>query len=213
MIPAGDLDQRLQSFIKATAYRKILPPATVTVTEPEKPGEADVECRIPEGCVCIDWTGSQDLFNFLEGRSKADGAFMIRRPSGEIEAHIMECKRTVDSTKWTAIMHQMRCTLSRLLALTGALGLSLSRVVLYTAFRKDSLSSDAAVDPAAAKRTIRPTEASDAELELDWARKQQLAWEIDEVSLRNFEGTFRHRKIPLDPVTGRGAVVFDLALR
>jgi hypothetical protein len=209
MIPAGDLGQRLRTFIKTTAYKVVLPPAKVTVIEPEKSGEADVECTIPEGCVCIDWTTSQDMFNFLEGKNKADGAFVIHRADGKFEAHIVECKKTVDSSKWGVTTQQMRCTLSRLLAIAGTLGLSFSRVVLYTAFQTDNLSSDESRNFATAKRTIVALpQQSEVEADLDWAGRQQLAWEKDQVYLRGFEGIFPHKKIKLNQ-EGLGAVVFD----
>ncbi|XYH93455.1 hypothetical protein ACMHYB_37145 [Sorangium sp. So ce1128] len=43
-----------------------------------------------------------------------------------------------------------------------------------------------------------------AEHEVNDARRQQLAWEHDDIRVPGFEGTFRHEKIELDPATGRG---------
>lgn len=217
MIPSGDLPHRLKTLIKQTPsnkegsvklYEIIQPPERASVVEREKSGEAEIACTVPEDCVCIQWTLPTGLFNFLREDKNADGAFFIQQGKGDlIEAHIVECKKTVDQKKWTDIVQQMRWTLSKLLALAGALGLSMSRVVLYTAFRNDSLSFERSPNITDMKRTIG--EQSDEDLQLNEEGRELLDWEDDKVRLRGFEGTFSHRKIQLDKETGRGTVTFE----
>jgi hypothetical protein len=221
MIPAGDLGQRLRTLIKVTAldrqkrpcplYELVLPPNKAIVVEAEMSGEAEIACELPEGCVCIQWRLPTGLFEFLQQDKNADGAFVVQRADGAFEAHIMECKKTVDQKKWSDISQQMRWTLSKLLAISGALGLTLERAVLYTAFRSDKLSREESPNPAAAKRTISPPdEQSEVEAGFNEARQQQLEWERDQIHLRGFEGTFPHCKVHLDG-QGRGAIRFDAA--
>lgn len=131
MIPAGDLAHRLNTLIKATApdrqrrpcpvYELVLPPNKAIVGEAEMSGEAEIACEIPEGCTCIQWRLPTGLFAFLQQDKNADGAFVIQRADGAFEAHIMECKRTVDQTKWSEILQQMRLKTEAVwVAITGA---------------------------------------------------------------------------------------------
>lgn len=219
MIPSGDLPHRLETLIKQTTPSKggsvkvceiIQPPEKALVVEREKSGEAEIACMVPEGWVCIQWNLPTGLFGFLREDKNADGAFFLQQEKGGvIEAHIVECKRTVDQKKWTDIVQQMRWTLSKLLALAGALGLSLSRVVLYTAFRNDSLSFERSPNLTDMKRTIG--EQSEEDLQINEEGRELLDWEDDKVRLRGFEGTFSHRKIQLDKETGRGMFTFERA--
>ena len=219
MILSGDLLHRLKSLIKQSApskvgsvkvYEIVKPPGKALVVEREKSGEAEIACTLPEGCVCVQWNLPTGLFNFLQEDKNADGAFFIQQESdGVIEAHIVECKKTVDQKKWTDIVQQMRWTLSKLLALAGALGLPISRVVLYTAFRNDSLSFERSPNFTGMKRTIG--EQTEEDLQLNEEGREFLDWEEDKVRLRGFEGMFSHRKIQLDKESGRGAVLFERA--
>jgi hypothetical protein len=138
---------------------------------------------------------------------------LVQRSDGQFEAHIVECKKTVDQKKWSDITEQMRWTLCKLMALAGALGVQVEEAVLYTAYRFDKLSEHESPNPAAAKRLIGDPDAqSPEEVEYTEARRQQLAWERDQVPLRGFVAAFRHHKIRLDEATGRATQTFQFAL-
>lgn len=216
---SGDLEARLKDSLEAKVYIGptekpffvvIRPPDVATVCDDTKGGEAQVDFAIPEGCTCIQWTFNAGMFGFLRGKKNADGSFLIRRPDGGIEAHIVECKATLAQSTWGDVTEQMHWTLLRLMALAGALDLEIDAVTLYTAYRRDLLSEKAAVDPAVIKRPLTTAEdPTPAEEEHNRARRQQLAWQRDQVRLRGFEGIFKHHKIPLDPTTGTAASAFS----
>ncbi len=217
MIPSGDIERRLRDHIQGKVkdpskregpfYVVVRAPGKVTVAEQAIAGEANVECSLPEGSLCIQWS-FHGGFPFLKVDKNADGALLVQRNDGTYEAHVMECKRTVDQTKWSEILQQMRWTLSKLMALAGALGVRLARAVFYTAFRKDRLSTVSSPNPIFAKL---PVETDDAPLEnrrdTSRARQLQIDWENDEITLGDFEGRFAHRKIELDG-NGNGAIEF-----
>jgi hypothetical protein len=220
---SGELEDRLRSSLKQTVpergqpeqpfYEVVRSPGQVLVVERNKAGEAEIEFTVPAGCTCILWRLPTGLFEFLREDKNADGPFLVQRSDGQFEAHIVECKKTVDQKKWSDITEQMRWTLCKLMALAGALGVQVEEAVLYTAYRFDKLSEHESPNPAAAKRLIGDPDAqSPEEVEYTEARRQQLAWERDQVPLRGFVAAFRHHKIRLDEATGRATQTFQFAL-
>jgi hypothetical protein len=221
LILEGDIEARVLALVKERVpskgggdkpfYRFFAAPDKAKIIEEEASGEAEVECTVPEGYRCIQWTLIGVPFGFLKENKSADGALLVWRQDGTIEAHIMECKRTVDQKKWVDVSKQMGSTLSRLMALVGALGERIERVRLYTAFRSDQLSDDESPNTAGLKRTVGgPDERSEAEREHDWAWRKQREWMRDQVRLPSFAPTFEHRKVQLD-ASGHGAVTLDVA--
>lgn len=154
MIPSGELEARLESNIRAGLYELLRAPQGATVVERNVAGEASVAFTLPEGCLCIKWSLPPETFGVLRDKANADGAFILRRADGSFEAHVVECKRTINRTKWAEVRKQMRWTLSRLRALAGILGVELRHGVLYTAFRADDLSPESAPNPIAQRRPI-----------------------------------------------------------
>jgi hypothetical protein len=212
MVPKGDIAERLAALVKTGLSREVRAPEKAVVVERERSGEAHVEFTLPEGYTCVVWNLSTGLFGFLREDKNTDGVFFLCRGDGRVEAHIVECKKTVDSSKWSIAVQQMRWTLTKLLALAGALGVTLSRVVLYTAFRFDKLSADSSPNPIAARRTIEPrSEESAAETAFNDAARLQSAWEDGKVLLRGVQGELEHHKIELDKATGRGVSTFASA--
>jgi hypothetical protein len=206
-----DLDQRLASWIRTLPgqgplYEVIADPGSARIVELERRGEAEVTCPAPGGCRWIHWKlqGATGFFQFLREDKNADGALLLCRQDGGYEAHVIECKRTVDQTKWHEIGKQFLWTLGKLLALAGVLGITLDRVTLGTAFRRDQLSEEESPNPAQGRPVLDgPAAQDDDERTVTEARQRQLAWMNDEVRLPGFARSFRHVKIPLDP-QGRG---------
>jgi len=223
MKASGTLEERLCAHVQAKValkggevrfYEIVEAPSKAIVEERETAGEARVDCALPERARCIQWNLGTGKFQFLKEEKNADGALLVWRDDGSkdgsFEAHIVECKRTLDQKKWSDALQQMRWTLARLLAISGTLGIPIGRACFYTAFRQDNLSSESSRNPAMPRIPIgtRRTRPDDAH-ELNWARRQQLDWENDEIAIVGFEGRFPHRKVKLDDASGVGAI--DLA--
>lgn len=218
----GDLEQRLSRLLCATVegrgkrqepfYQLVRPPADALVHEREETGEAEVVFAIPEGCTCIQWSFRTGLFQFLQADKNADGPFFVIRPDGRIEAHIVECKKTVGIKTWSTVIAQLQGTLYKLLALAGALGIAIDDVVLYTAYRIDSFSRSKPTNPGTIKRRLGPPdEGSPEEVQLEEAQRQPPPWKGASVTLPGFEEPFRHHAIDLDEETGHGACSFMLS--
>jgi hypothetical protein len=148
------------------------------------------------------------LFGFLKDKKNADGALLVWRDDGSrdgcFEAHVMECKKTVDQSKWNDILQQLRWTFMRLRAVSGALGVPLRRVTFYTAYREDKLSSTSSRNPVLPRNPITSRFAKPEEV-IDRPRQLQMDWQNDDIALGDFEGRFAHRKIELDGL-GNGAI-------
>jgi hypothetical protein len=200
---------RLGAWIRAQRpdhsllYEHVTAPGGVRIVEREAAGEAVVECPVPAGCTCIQWR-LDGLFSFLKEDKNADGTLLVCRQDGRYEAHIIECKRTVDQTKWHEIARQFRWTLGKLLAIAGVLGIAIERVTFGTAYRRDQLSEDESPNPSQGRPMLegRAEEGDDAAA-ITEARRYQLAWMNDQVRLPGFLNPFPHVKIRLD-AEGRG---------
>lgn len=128
-----------------------------------------------------------------------------------LEAHIVECKKTVDSKKWEEALNQMSWTLVRLQALAGALGADLAGAVFYTAVREDKLSEDESPNPAYPERLVGGP-GDDAEAALDWGRRKQLDWMRGRIRFREFGCELAHHQIRLDE-NGRGRAALAIGAR
>lgn len=217
MKPSGDIERRLAAHIRrktaiksgeVPVYWVVRHPEKAIFVEQEKAGEARIECGLPVGALCIQWNLAPGLFRFLETEKNADGALLIWRDDGTrdglFEAHVMECKKTVDQSKWDEILRQLRGTFLRLRAVSGALGVPLRRVTFYTAYREDKLSSDSSRNPVLPRNAITSRFAP-PDVMIDRPRQLQMDWENDDITLGDFEGRFAHRKVELDG-NGSGAI-------
>jgi len=126
---------------------------------------------------------------------------------GLFEAHVMECKTTVDQKTWNKVLQQVRWTFLRLRAVAGALGVPIQQVTFYTAYREDKLSSTSSRNPLVPRNPITSRFAPPDE-RIERPRQLQLDWENDYITLGDFEGRFAHTKIELD---GRGNGSIGLA--
>lgn len=218
MKPRGDIERRFTAHVRdkskakdgreAPTYSFVRHPEKAVVVEQEKSGEAKIECSLPEGAVCIQWNLQDGLFLFLKGTRNADGALLIWRDDGSrdglLDAHIMECKKTVDQSKWNDILQQLRWTFMRLRAVSGALGVPLRRVTFYTAYREDKLSSDSSRNPVLPRNPITSRFATPDDT-IERPRQLQMDWQNDDITLGDFDGRFAHCKIELDGV-GNGSI-------
>lgn len=109
---ADDLSARVATLFPPlkgeTARFKIAPgPDEVIVEETQKEGAARIVCLVPEGFVAIPWRLQSGDLRPIGSEKNADGAMLLLRPDGGIEAHVMECKQTITSTKWKDVLEQL----------------------------------------------------------------------------------------------------------
>ncbi len=214
MKPSGNIEQRLAAHMrdKVTTkmsgemplYLLVRHPDKAVVVEQEVAGEARIECSLPEGALCVQWSLPTGLFQFLKEEKNADGALLLWRDDGShdglFEAHVMECKTTVDQKTWNKVLQQVRWTFLRLRAVAGALGVPIQQVTFYTAYREDKLSSTSSRNPLVPRNPITSRFAPPDE-RIERPRQLQMDWENDDITLGDFDGRFAHTKIALD---GRG---------
>lgn len=206
MLHEGSLVERLRRWItpdvEGRPIFEVLPgPCECLVQEKKEEGRACVVCEVPPEHVAIAFYlhGQDGLFRFLRKVSNADGAILLVEPGGAVVGRIVECKKTVNPSDWDKAIKQFTWTLARLLAVAGALGVRITRISLSTAFREDRLSPEHSPNPALGKATLGTSHEDEAdEAALNDARRRQLAWLSNQVSLPGFAGVFSHTKIQLD---------------
>lgn len=198
MSSAGySLQEILKLHIVKDYYRIVEAPECVTVRELEQGSEALVRFPLPPDAVCAELKLHRDGFGFLLKRDNADGSFLLRYADGSVDAHIVECKRSVGDDEWRKAKKQMRWTFSRLLALVGSLGISIRSATFYTAFQNDCLQPDSAPDLIPEKLPVGE-EPPEELLPDDVAPGYRLDWEDLSIKLDGYDGVFRHHKIVLN---------------
>lgn len=204
MIRADDLDARIATLFappagEAPRFRIVPGPGEVLVEEMEKAGFAHITCRFPRGFRAVPWRLITGDLRPIGSEKNADGALLLVRQDGALEAHVMECKQTIDSTTWAKALRQIEWTVVRLLAIAGALHQRVERVVLYTAFRTDALSIDESADPELFELALDEDVGVAAQRDLDWMRP--------DVPLPGWSTRFEHVRVQKDE---RGYGTVDL---
>lgn len=115
------------------------------VEERASDGAAEVILELPEPRECLHFraepSGGTRWFQYLKPQTCADGALLVPMSDGSYAAHIVECKASLDASKWVRVKQQFLGALLRLHAIAGLLGLSIERIQCYTAFRSSQLVS------------------------------------------------------------------------
>lgn len=176
-------------------------PGEVIIEEEAKDGRATIRCRFPGGFRVISWRHKQGDFSPIASDKNADGALLVVRPDGVLEAHVMECKQTVSASEWRKALQQHEWTVIRLLAIAGALHERVERVVLYTTFRRDALSPEESPDAELFKLPLEDGENESA--------RRDRSWMLHEVSLPGWASLFPHVKVQKDD---QGNASIDLRL-
>jgi hypothetical protein len=196
---SGALEQRLTESIQPSFYRIVCGAEPLVVEEMAAEGRARVEIENDAGGAAIEWKIQGNTFGFLRDTKNADGAFFVRRGEDGVEAHIVECKRTVTQQSWSKAKLQMRWTLLRLSALAGVLGVTIHRVVCYTAYCDDEIDPESSSNPAAGKVMSGEDEdvASPEDAEDIAARRRLFDWHEEQVYLREMAPRVPHKKLRL----------------
>lgn len=194
------VSQRLNNCIQPALYEVCQGQTHVREELEADNSAATVTCHLPADATCIRWKlESPHLFPFLKDRLAADGALMLERADGTYEAHVMECKLTINQDTWTRAKRQMRWSLIRLQALAGALDVKLTRMRCYTAYRHERWEKGLLKLPIGEVHPQDPSQEEAAELLL-----RQADWVTPEIELRGFDVPLAHQKVQLDPQQGTG---------
>ncbi len=208
---AGDLEQRLSRSIQRAFYRIVRAPDPVIIEETAEDGLAHL--TLDAGALAVEWKIQSKVFGFLGDTKNADGALFVLRGGDEVDAHVVECKRTMTQESWSKAKLQMRWTLLRLFALAGVLGLTIRSVTCHTAYCAEEIEPDSSPNPLAGKAMSgEAEEATTAEGAEDVeARRRLFDWNGEHLHLRDFEVPVRHKKLPLALDQGVGVGSFALA--
>lgn len=194
---ASSVDHCLHKLIQRDLFE--LHRGTVEVAETASDGLAQITCRLPAEAICIRWKIEKIVFNFLkDARRAADGALLVQMPDGRFEAHLMECKRTINLESWSDAKIQLRWSLARVRALAGVLGVPIARTCCYTAYREETFSKN----PGLAKLMVEGQPSGDS-LSKDF--RAQFDWPNEEIDLGSYPSRWPHRKVKLD-TDGQGAI-------
>lgn len=194
--------ERLKACVQPDLYEVCQGQTQVSEVLEADDSAAAVTCVLPADTTCIRWKIERaTLFPFLKDRLAADGALILERADGTYEAHVMECKRTINQETWSRAKLQMRWSLIRLQALAGVLGFKLARVHCYTAYRHERWEKALLKLPIGEVQPKDASQAEAAELLLD-----QGDWLTPEIELRGFDSPLSHQKVQLDPHQGTGQV-------
>jgi hypothetical protein len=185
--------------------------APIPVFEESSDGAAEISCTWPSeaasGATGVAFRLDKMGFPFLRQRKAVDWLLLLHFTDGSIDAHLIECKRTVGADQWREIKLQMASSVTRGLALAGALGVQIRRFHAYTAYRNDRLSTHRSPDPVFIRLPIGPgAVAREEPAETRGARLGQLDWEAAEILLEGVSPRVSHVRVPLDPGTGSGQV-------
>jgi hypothetical protein len=194
---ASPVDRCLHKLIQKDLFE--LHRGTVEVAETASDGRAQVTCRLPAEAICIRWKIEKIVFNFLkDARRAADGALLLQMPDGRFEAHLMECKRTINLESWNEAKIQLRWSLARVRALAGVLAVPIARTYCYTAYREETFSKN----PGLMKLMIEGQPPGDP---LSQEFREQFDWPDEEIDLGSYSSRWPHRKVELD-TEGRGEI-------
>jgi hypothetical protein len=181
--------------------------APVELFEEASDGEARVTCTFSPGSVGVFFKLDQVNFPFLRQKKSVDWLVFLLHPDGSLDAHLVECKRTVSWRKWYEIRIQMAASVTRSLALAGALGVEIRHFHSYTAYRNDEISARLSPDPVFSRLPLGPGVVARKEpAETREVRSGQRDWEAAEIRLEGVDVLVTHRRVPLASSSGIGNV-------
>lgn len=184
----------------------------IEIFEEASTGEAHVGCTFSPGSVGVFFRLDMVGFPFLRQKKSVDWLVLLHHPDGSLDAHLVECKLTVNAQSWHKTKDQMASSVTRCLALAGALGAEIRRFHGYTAYRNDRLSAPRSPDPVFSRLPLGPAAVAREEpTETREARLGQRDWQADEIRLEGVGTPVAHRRILLDPISGIGKVELQVS--
>ena len=196
------IEDRLQVWIKDDHYLSI-ENSQLVVEEKKDDGLALVRCTLPNGRA-FELTLEGKNIAHLKIPRCTDGILLLETPSGEWELHIIECKRTVNRSKWKRVKMQFEASIQRSIGLLAGIGVFPHKIKLYTAVREQKIIDEKNADPVLNKMTLEQwRQLSDEEQEklhyMDWFGNSIDIWVQRDVP---------HEIIPLDD-NGTGSVTIQ----
>lgn len=181
--------------------------APIEIFEENVTGEARVTCTFSSGAVGLVFRLEKVGFPFLRQAKSVDWLVLVHLPDGGLSAHLIECKRTVNQGKWHDIKEQMAASVTRGLALAGALGSEIRRFHCYTAYRNDRVSPQRSPDPVLEKLPVGPAATTRGEeADVREARIGELDWYAAEIRLDGLDVHVAHRRVQLEQSSGFGRI-------
>jgi hypothetical protein len=181
--------------------------APIDIFEEASDGEAHVTCTFAPGSVGVFFRLEGMGFPYLRNQKSVDWLVLLHHTDGALDAHLVECKRTVNAQTWRKTKDQMASSVTRCLALAGALGAEIRRFHGYTAYRNDKLSAPRSPDPVFSRLPLGPgAVAREEPTETREARVGQRDWQAADILLEGFDTPVTHRRVLLDPSSGIGNV-------
>ena len=195
----SSIEERLALWIKKDHYL-LIDGTDTEVTEKKDDGYALVHCTLPHG-LAYELTLEGKSIAHLVSKKCNDGVLLLETPNGDWELHIIECKRTVNKSKWDKTKLQFETTIQRSLSLLASIGVFPAKIKLYTAVRDQEIIDEKNADPVLNKMTL----AEWRELSLKQQEKlHYMDWFDHSIGIW-VQSDIPHEIIPLDE-NGNGSV-------
>lgn len=198
MIPAH-IEEKLRMFREET-YEILREKEQTNLREKSKEGKVNLICTA-QGELLIFVSPEKHVCPYLDEQKKGATAcadkflFKLNPKSGTWDLHIMEFKKTIDTSSIGKSQWQFTMGICNARGLAGFLGMEIKNIYLYSAFRNDKLAGNQSLISLRACNNRK-------------AVKIIRQWKEDKYEL-NVDGRsimFEHQKIQLD-ATGNGSVL------
>lgn len=149
MIPAN-VDDKLQYFDEKKYYTA---DGDICLKEESKQGKAKIECKV-SNTTLVFHNPEENTFPYLDNQkanaTKCSDCFVFELVDDQKWIlHIMEYKKTINTNKMQQSRIQLTMGLYNARAIIGFLNLNVTEIRLYTAYRNDDISRQAATIRAA----------------------------------------------------------------
>lgn len=198
MIPAH-VEEKLRMFREET-YEILRDKEQTVLKEKAQDGKVNLICTA-QGELLVFPLPEKHVFPYLDGEQKGTKAcadkfvFKLDEESGAWDLHIVEFKKTIDTSVIGKSQWQFTMGIYNARAIAGFLGMKMKNVYLYSGFRNDKL---------AGKQSLIALKVNNNKEAITKIRQ----WTEDRYELRvdGANKTFTHQKIQLDS-EGNGSIL------
>lgn len=197
MIPVH-IEEKLRMFREET-YEILKDKEQTQLKEKNQDGKVNLICTA-QGELLIFSSPEKHVMSYLDGQKKGAAVcadkflFKLDKESGAWDLHIMEFKKTIDTSVISKSQWQFTMGIYNARAIAGFLGIEMRDVYLYSGFRNDKLTANQTLI------ALRASNNRDAVKKLQqWKDNEYELW-VDGVNR-----AFPHQKIQLDN-EGNGSI-------
>lgn len=170
---------------------------SVKLEEKKESGKVTLQCTVSEDAI-IFTTPEKNVLRYLDEKIKgatscADIFIFKKNDEGLWNLHIIEFKKTIDTSTVAKSKHQITMGIYNARALAAFLGFEINDIILYSGFRKDSITDLSSAALSAIRANI-----SNYSIVKMWKNG---IWQLE---LDDSVKEFSHYKIQLD-VDGKGS--------